>query len=178
MTRYLHLLEILCVLTASTTAVAQTDVKPAVPATMLSYLDAEMRVGIKSVEGTASVLLYVYTEDDYETALSINKFGLDPINNSVVKHEVDAFMERNGLVDASKGQVMVVPPRQIYGRIEAVGDDYLLIGLEVDTNSEPKGKSQRRRIIPKSSIGSIDLDASPVRFIIRPQQPSPETADN
>lgn len=175
MTRYRLLLQMLCLLASATTAVAQTGVKPAVPATMLSYLDADMRVGIRSVEGTASVLLYIYTEEDYETALSINKGGLTPNDNPVVKREVDAFMKRNGLVDSPKGQVIIVPPRQVYGRIEAVGDDYLLIGLEVDTKSEPKGKSRRRRIIPKSSIGSIDLDASPIRFLIKPQRTVDET---
>ena len=69
-----HLLAMFCLLTSATTAFAQSigteDVKTAAPAKMFSYLVTDMRVGIKNIEGTASVTLNVYTKEDYELALA------------------------------------------------------------------------------------------------------------
>jgi hypothetical protein len=182
-----HLLAMLCLLALTPTALAQSiataDVKPAAPATMFSYLATDMRVGIKNVEGTASVLLYIYTEDDYATALATTKLGQAPLKleaakaNPAIKRELDAYMTRNDLTDSSADRIRLLTPTRItvFGRIDAIGDDYLLIGLDRDIKSDPNATSRRRRLIPKWSIGSIDLDANPVRFFTYPQRTPSKT---
>lgn len=174
-----HLLAMFCLLTSATTAFAQSigteDVKTAAPAKMFSYLVTDMRVGIKNIEGTASVTLNVYTKEDYELALA-TKNPSQALSNPMVQRELVAYMKRNGLDDSAAGRTSLVPPmRIVFGRIDAIGDDYLLIGLDGDIKSEANATSRRRRIIPKSSIGSIDLDTNPIRFITHPERKSLQT---
>lgn len=177
-----YLLAMLLLLASMATVGAQsigvTKVKPFAPTMMFSHLAMDMGVGIKNIEGTASVMLYIYTEEDFETALSVNRLGLNPKTNPIVKREVDSYMTRTGLADSSRGRVLMGAPTPIiYGRIDSIGDDYLLIRLDVDTKSKPNARSRRRRIIPKASIGAIDLDASPISFSVRPE-PKPKPTHN
>lgn len=168
------LLVIVSVLVAASTVDAQssgtTAPSPAAPAKFFSYLKTDMRVGIKSIEGTASVTLHVYTEDEYELALATRN-PAQALSIPRVKRKLSAYMKRNGLDDSAASRISLVPPfRTVFGRIDAIGDDYLLIGLDDTNTSEQDGKARRRRIIPKWSIGAIDLDADPVRFIAHPQR--------
>lgn len=47
--------------------------------------------------------------------------------------------------------------RTTFGTVSAIGDDFVLL----DLNDEQK----RKRVIPKASIGTIYLNASPVRLM-------------
>lgn len=178
-----HLLGMLGFLALLPTALAQSigtaDLKPADPATMFSYLTTEMRVGIRSVEGTSSVLLYIYTEEDYTTVVATTKLGRTSRAseaakaNPAIQRELDAYLARSDISASSLERIrLLTPTRTVFGRIEAIGDDYLLIGLDADLKSHPNATSRRRRIIPKLSIGSIDLDANPIRFFSYPPRPS------
>ena len=64
-----RLLAILALLVLPTASSAQ-EPATAQPKTMFAYLATGMHVGVKSVDGTASVLIFVYTDDDYATVLA------------------------------------------------------------------------------------------------------------
>ena len=142
------------------------------PRTMFAYLANGMHIGITNVDGTASVLISVYTSDDYTTALATSKLGQGhPIakeaakTNPAIKRELDAFMSNHGSGGTPIEHVRIMPPiRTTFGTLAAIGDDYVMIELDSNIKIEPNATPKRRRIIPKHSIGSIDLDAKPVRF--------------
>ena len=169
-----RLLAVLGLLVLPTASSAQ---EPAAtqPKTMFAYLSTGMHVGVKSVDGTASVLIFVYTDDNYTTVLGTTKFGQTyPIakdaakTNPAIQRELDVFMSNRGLADISFEHVRIMPPfRTAFGTLAAIGDDYLIIELDGDIGDikvQREATSKRRRIISKSSIGLIDLDAKPVHF--------------
>ncbi|MCM2375258.1 hypothetical protein [Aporhodopirellula aestuarii] len=167
-----RLLAILGLLILPTVSLAQ-EPATAQPKAMFAYLTIGMHVGIKSVDGTASVLIFVFTDDDYATVLATSKLAKNyPIakdaakTNAAIQRELDAFMSNRGSANTSLEHVRIMPPlRTAFGTLAAIGDDYVMIELDGDIKVEPDATSKRRRIIPKSFIGSIDLDAKPVHFI-------------
>jgi len=169
-----RLLAILGLLVLPTASSAQ-EPATAQPKTMFAYLATGMHVGLKSVDGTASFLIFVYTDDDYATVLTTCKFGqTNPIakdvakTNPAIQRELDAFVSHCVSADNSLEHVRIMPPfRTALGTLAAIGDDYLMIELDGDFGDikvKPNATPKRRRIIPKSSIGFIDLDAKPVHF--------------
>lgn len=177
MTRYL--LPLLCLTVWPLAAVAQStgvaEVRPAPSPTMISYLNTGMLVGIEEVDGTASVRLSVYTEEDYAAAVATTKLGHFPLatttakRNPVIKLALDAYMTQNNLDDDDADRIRVLGHRNTaFGTIDAIGDDYLLIGLDDDMIVTPESTQKRRRIIPIRFIGAIFLDATPVRFFTPP----------
>lgn len=179
-----HLLLSLCLIVLVPPVFAQSigtaEVRPAVPPTMFSYLATAMRVGIASVEGTASVRLSVYTEENQTVAMATSRIPSFTLaataakTNLGIERELKAYMEQNDLKEASMARIRILGhSKSAFGTIDAIGDDYLMISLDGDVITTPEFTQKRRRIIPKTSIGSIDLDASPVRFITdRDRKPS------
>mgnify|MGYP003667905605 CR=1 FL=1 len=158
---------------SSAQEVSSDEVRPASPKTMFAYLATGMHVGVKSVDGTASVLLFVYTDEDYETALATSKLaGRGAVArdaaaiNPAIQRELDAFMVRHNLTEEAAERLFVISPfRTTFGTLGAIGDDYLMIEIDNDIRVDANSTSKRRRIIPKSSIGSINLDAKPVQIV-------------
>ncbi len=153
--------------------VSNAEVHPASPKTMFAYLATGMHVGVKSVDGTASVLIFVYTDEDYKTALATSKItGRGAVakdaaaSNPAIQRELDAYMVRHNLAEEAVDRLYVISAfRTTFGTLEAIGDDYLMIEIDDDIKVDTNSTSKRRRIIPKSSIGSIDLDANPVQIV-------------
>lgn len=150
---------------ASSVVFGQADAA-AVPRTMFGFLKPGMCLGIVSVEGTTNVTLHTYTEVDYKVAqelkdqlgTSLKSASSIAQTNAFVRDKLEEYVSRHNLSDDSRKHIMIMPPvRTSFGIVVAVGDDYLLLNLD----REHDGK----RIIPKASIGSIYLDANPVRFI-------------
>lgn len=182
MTRHLFLS--LCLIVLAPAVFAQSngtaEVRPAAPPTMFSYLATGMRVGIANIEGTASVRLSVYTEENETVAVATSKLPSFTLaataakTNLGIERELKAYMEQNDLKEASMARIRILGhSKSAFATIDAIGDDYLMISLDGDVIITPEFTQKRRRIIPKASVGSIDLDASPVRFITDPdRQPS------
>ena len=158
--------KMLVVLTVSNAAFAQTE-HAVEPKTMLGFLKPGMHVGVRSITGTPSVILTTYTEGNYAVARDLQRdqsFGVNfgdakkvAETNSTVRKELDAYLSRQNLTDASTERIRIMPlVGTSLGTLVAIGDDFVLFELE--------GESKRRRIIPKASIGSIYLDANPIRF--------------
>ena len=143
--------------------VAQSEVSSG-PRTVLEFLNSGDLVGLKSIEGTTSVVISVYTKDKFELATQIldrgrattnaRKFAAD---NALVRKELENYIARSEATGLAEDKLMVMPLiRTTLGTIVQLGDDYVLI--------EFSGESKRRCVIPKASIGKIYLDASPIRF--------------
>ena len=157
-------LAIAIALAASNVAFAQNDAA-AVPKTMLGFFKPGMRLGVSSIEGTTSVILRTYTEDDYKVArdlakrlgASVKSAASVAETNASVRTQLQEYVSRLDLPDASIDGIMIMPIVRIsLGTVVAAGDDYLLLDLD--------GQPKRKRIIPKASIGTIYLDANPIRF--------------
>ena len=178
-----HLFPVLWLIVFTSSAVAQSigtaEVRPADPPKMFSYFATGMRVGIVRVDGTASFRLDVYTEEDHAVAVATTKLGHLSLatsaaeTNPAIKRELDAYIKRNHLADDSTDRIRIHEhSKTTFGTIDAIGDDYLLIGLDKNVIVKPNFTQKRRLIIPKSFIGAVDLDASPVRFVAFPDRKS------
>jgi len=80
-----------------------------------------------------------------------------------IKEQLDSYVEgiRKESPEANAGKVRVIPfARRFFRTISAVGDDYVLIDQE--------GETKRRRVLERSAIASIDLDAAAVQFHYQP----------
>jgi len=163
-----RLLAIAFALSASNAGFAQTDLD-ATPKTMLGFLQPGMRLGVSSVAGTTSVVLRTYTENNFTLAQDLaRQLGRSLMSatfvaktNPTVSKELEEYATRLTLTPEAKDRLMLAPPvRTSFGTVTAVGDDFVLLDLD----DEQKGK----RVIPKASIGTIYLDANPVRFIHHP----------
>ena len=150
---------------ASSVAFAQTDTAVA-PKTMFGFLKPGMRLGVSPVQGTASVILSTYTEDDYKVAqdlkdqlgASLKSASSIAETNPSVRAKFQEHVSKLNLSDDFKNRIMIMPLfGTSFGTVVAVGDDYLLLNLG--------GEHNGKRIIPKASIGTIYLDANPVRFV-------------
>ncbi len=155
---------ILGVLMAPSAAFAQADTD--MPKTMLGFLKSGMHLGVSSVEGTTSVILHTYTDEDYTVARELeNQIGRTlksaasvAETNPVVRKELDEYIERIGQPDESRSHLVIAPfLRTTFATVISVGDDYVLINLD--------GEQERKRVIPKASIGTIYVDANPIRFL-------------
>ncbi|MHB0955197.1 MAG: hypothetical protein ACYC0X_02345 [Pirellulaceae bacterium] len=142
------------------------------PENLLGFLRPEMRVGVLSVEGTTGVRIDVYTEEDYQIVRDIPLLSRGSAATSFVetypaaKEKLDAFVKQlhEKSPEANVDEVLIagVSSRQWFGTISAVGKDYVLINQE--------GEMKRRRVLAKSAIARIDLDAEPVHFYYRPSR--------
>ena len=159
-----RLLAIAIVLATSSLACAQTDAGAA-PKTMLGFLTPGTHLGITTVEGTTSVIIHTYSEDDYKVAreLKVQLAGSPKTASSVaetnayVRTKLREYATKHNLSDESKNRIIIgASLRKSFGIVVAAGDDYLLLKLDGD---DPK-----RRVIPKASIGTIYLDVNPVPF--------------
>jgi hypothetical protein len=143
--------------------------EPKQPPRLFDFVEAEMLVGMQTFEGTAQLVLHIYSEEEYQLAREIAEtprpqHGLqatllaDKIPS--VKSRFERYIATLPAVDASDKRnhsILVIPiPRVSFGRIAAIGDDYLLVELD--------GNPKRRRIIPSHSIGRLELDAEAVHF--------------
>lgn len=137
------------------------------PSSMLGFLKPGMLVGIQTVEGTTSVLLDIYTAEQYEIAKDLSALGRTSVraakfceDHPSVRKKLDAFVEQltGNSPDANPARIMVFPLfRMSFGKITAVGDDYVLVRRD--------GKGKQRLVLARSSMARIDLDADPVRFV-------------
>ena len=136
------------------------------PNTMLGFLRPGMHLGITSVEGTTSVIIRTYSDDGYAVArdlakqlgASLKSASSVAETNTTVRAELQAYVSRLSLPAASAGRIMIRPfARTLFGKVVVVGDDYFLLDLD--------GEQQPKRIVPKASVGTIYLDANPIRFI-------------
>jgi len=147
-------------------ALGQSD-HESMPSTVLGFLKPGTRVGIRSVEGTADVVLTVYDDEQYSIARVLGKRG--PALTSAaalakeypaVRKQLNAYVEKlpqkDRDTDAEKIRVFPMV-RTFFGTIRRIGDDFVLIELE--------GEAKQRRVLPKSKIGHIDLDGQAVRFL-------------
>ncbi len=149
-------------LATSSLAYAQTEAVTA-PKTMFGFLKPGMHLGITVVEGTTNLIIDTYTEGEYKVARELNEqLGGSPKtassiaeNNAYVRTKLQEYAAKQNLSEDSKNRIIIPAPiRKSFGTIVTVGDDYLLVKLDDD----------KRRIIPKASIGTIYLDADPVSF--------------
>lgn len=161
--------KLLLILSLFLAAPALSD-EPQQPRRLLDFVKAEMFVGMQAIDGTGQILLHLYSEEEYRLAMEIAELprsqrGLRA-SSLAEKHpsvnvKLQRYIETLSAVDEPENlvaSIMVTPlPRFSFGRVVAVGDDYVLVELE--------GDSKRRRVIPSHSIGRLDLDAEAVRFM-------------
>jgi len=136
------------------------------PENLLGFLKPGMHVGIQSVEGTTNVLVDIYTREQFQIAIELSEFGRRPdraqefaSTHPTVQEKLDAFIEklREESPEASADRVWLYPlTRRSFGTVSAVGSDYVLITRE--------GEAKRRRVLAKSAIVRIDLDAESIQF--------------
>lgn len=96
----------LCV---SGVAFGQTETR-AMPKTMLGFLKPGMRVGVSPVQGSPSVVLRTFTEDNYKVAKEFSKqLGLSmklatsvAQSNPIVAEEVERYARRLTLTSQEK----------------------------------------------------------------------------
>ena len=159
-----RLFAIVIVLATSSLACAQTGAVAA-PKTLLEFLSPGTHLGITTVEGTTNVIIHTYTEDDYKVARELKELlGGSPKtassvaeSNAYVRTKLREYAAKHNLSDDSKNRIIIgAPVRTSYATIVTVGDDYILVNLDRDED--------RKRIIPKSSIGTVYLDAKPAPF--------------
>ena len=143
---------------------------PEQPKHLLGFVETEMLVGMQAVDGTAQLVLHIYSEEEYQLAREIVKLprsqrGLRASalaeKHPSVKARLQRYIETLPAVDGRENlisSIVVSPlPRFSFGRVAAVGDDYVLVELEGDAN--------RRRAIPSGSIGRLELNAEAVGFM-------------
>lgn len=77
--------------------------------------------------------------------------------NEAVREELTALISRRELSEPEVEGIRLIPlVRTSLATVRVIGGDFVLVELNEDT--------KRRRLIPKSRVGSIYLDANPVRF--------------
>ncbi|QDT02266.1 hypothetical protein K227x_06390 [Rubripirellula lacrimiformis] len=81
--------------------------------------------------------------------------------NPAIHKRFDEYATRLTMSPEQKDRVMLTTHlRASFGTIAAVGTDYVLVEMD--------GDQEGKRVIPKSSIGAIHLESSPVRFLHPP----------
>lgn len=150
------------------TAIAQAPLpdgpSPGRSKTMLRFLKPGDLVGVQSFDGTTSVVVSTYSEDQFELARAILKRGRTTINakkfaaeNSRVQKSLEDYLARNQGLGIVEDRLSIIPlMRTSLGKVSEVGKDCILVEFD--------GVSTRRCVIAKSSIGKIYLDAIPIRF--------------
>jgi len=151
---------------------------------MLSFLATDMRVGITAMEGTLVVAISTYSDEDYAIAVETKNLERYPLaaeaapGNLAIQRELEEFMKLNDLAEDSLEYIRIATPsRTSFGRIESVGDEHVLVRLGDHSAEGRKARLGRRKIIPKSFIGSIELNAMPVRFGGFPLRTSSQTGE-
>ena len=136
---------------------------------LLDFIKTDMLVGIQAIDGTTQLILHIYSKEEYPVAREIaelprSQSGLrasslaekHPSVNAKLQRYIETLPEVDGR-DNVVASLMVTPLiKYSFGRVAAVGDDYVLVELD--------GSSKRRRVIPRHSIGRLELDAEPVSF--------------
>lgn len=158
-------LSVFAIVFAVTSHVFADDVSNDSPESILGFFEPGMRVGVAVVEGTAMVRLLTYTEEDFQAALelvdvrgSLRRASILAESNAIVRDRFEKYAARNKLSDESKSNVMItIPLRTSMGTVRIIGEDYMLVEIEDDRKS--------RRVIPKTSIGMIYIDATPFSFL-------------
>ncbi len=131
-----------------------------------------MLIGMQAIDGSGLLVLHVYSEEEYQLAreiatLPVPQSGLNASSLAKEYPSVKAKFERYIKTlptdvgrDKLISSIIVSPPRMVsFGRVAAVGDDYVLVELE--------GKAKRRWVIPNHSIGRLNLDAQALSFLRR-----------
>ena len=132
--------------------------------TMMRFLNPGDLVGVKSVDGTMTVSISTYSQQQYQLAKAILEFGRSTRNakkfaeeNEVARAALERYIREESETPQIEDQLAVMPLiRTSLGKVTEVGDDYVLVEFE--------GPRKRRCVIAKSTIGMIYLDASPIRF--------------
>ena len=164
-----RLFVLLIVLCSTHTGLTQEPVE-ATPRTFLDYLKPELPIGVQSVQGT-DVIIHVYTSGDFETAAMIvgyrSIFLASEVAeaNDAVREQLTAYLKEHAIPESEADSLRLMPLiRTSLATVSVVGNDYVLVELRSNT------KTKRRKLIPKSRIGAIYLDANPVRFLERPSR--------
>jgi len=144
--------------------------EPEKPQRLLDFIKTDMLVGMQAVDGTTQFVLHIYSKQEYKLAGEIAELprtqrGLRASSLAEKHPSVDSKLQRyiETLPDAEGrdnlvASIMVTPLKQFsFGRVVSVGGDYVLV--------EPKGEPKRRIVLPSQSIGRLELDAEPVRFM-------------
>lgn len=154
---------VLTVLSIAGTTAAQS-VENASPKTLLGFLKVDQQVGIRSVEGTSSVTFTTYSEKNFALAKMLAKESGSSLRSAEsmaetipeVRKELDAYTSSLKSPE-TQNRIMISVYRTTFGRISLIGDDYVVITLD--------GEKKLQRVIPKSKIGCINLDANPIHFL-------------
>jgi hypothetical protein len=135
------------------------------PNNLLGFLKPGMCVGVQSYEGAAHYSIEIYTQVQYQIAHSlplserrrlvkaqeiVDKY---PAFKKTLNTFVETLREQTPDVDVERVFVYPQSSRKWFGTISAVGNDYVLIDRE--------GEAKSRRVLAKSAIVRIDLDAEP-----------------
>ena len=163
-----RLFVLLIILCSAHTGLTQEAVE-ATPRTFLDYLTPELTIGVQSVQGTSDVIIHVYTSRDFETAALLTGFRSIPLasevaeGNDAVREQLAAYIKERAIPESEVESLRLMPlTRTSLATVRVVGNDYVLV--ELRSNS----KTRRRKVIPKSRISAIYLDANPVRFVRLP----------
>ena len=125
-----------------------------------------MHVGMQSVEGTTNVLVDIYAPEQYQLAVQLSGVRRGIVRaqefastRPAVQAKLNDFMDklREESPEASAERVVLFSlTRRSFGTVSAVGSDYVLIALE--------GEAKRHRVLAKSAIARINVDADPIQF--------------
>ena len=140
------------------------------PAGVIGFLKSGQHVGMSSKEGTNSVNLLVFDDDEYAAALDIARSRGEFVDaellstkHKIVRNRLDAHLAKlRGEVGDITSSIRVYPLRGMFiGTVRSVGDDYVVMEyVRVNKNDEVKVKV----VINKLAIARIYLDADPITF--------------
>lgn len=167
--RYCFLLTFALIVIA-TTSLAEPPAKLR-PTNLIGFLKPGTHVGMTSEEGTNSVNLLIFDDDEYAVALDISKSLGEFVDaeslakkHKLVRTRLDSHLARMSHREGAgtKSAIRVYPLRRMFvGTIRSVGDDYVLIEYVRFFKNDEKSVQV---VVSNSAIARIYPDSDPIHF--------------